>query len=52
MRQRQLEAFRKTDCAVLCTVEGMLEAHGTGSTGDIIPVHMCELLKEASRHTT
>lgn len=49
MRQRQLETFGRTNCAALCTVEGMLGAHGTGSTGDITPVHMCELLKEVRR---
>lgn len=50
MRQRQLEAFGQTDCVAMCTVEGMLEAHGTGgsTTGDITPTHMCELLKEVS----
>lgn len=46
MRQRQLEAFNQTDCVAMCTVEGMLDAHGTGSNGDISPTHMCELLQE------
>lgn len=49
MRQRQLEAFGQTDCEALCTVEGMLEAHGTGATGEITPTHMCELFKEVGR---
>ncbi|CAN0133658.1 unnamed protein product [Ectocarpus sp. 4 AP-2014] len=46
MRKRQLEAFGQTDCEALCTVEGMLEAHGTGAAGEITPTHMCELFKE------
>ncbi|CBJ49268.1 expressed unknown protein [Ectocarpus siliculosus] len=46
MRRRQLEAFGQTDCEALCTVEGMLEAHGTGAAGEITPTHMCELFKE------
>lgn len=45
MRQRQLETFSQTDCKAICTVKGMLEAHGSGSNGDITPTHMCELLQ-------
>lgn len=48
MRKRQLEAFNQTDCVAMCTVRGMLEAHGTRSDGEITPTHMCELLQQVS----
>lgn len=46
MRERQLEAFNRTDCAAMCTVSGMLEAHSVGSDGDITPSHLVEILHE------
>lgn len=46
MRKRQLEAFSQTDCVAMCTVAGMLEAHGMGSHGEITPIHMCDLLQQ------
>lgn len=46
MRERQLETFNQTDCVAMCTVSGMLEAHGTRSDGEITPTHMCELLQQ------
>lgn len=46
MRKRQLEAFNQTDCVAMCTVRGMLGAHGTRSDGEITPTHMCELLQQ------
>lgn len=46
MRKRQLEAFKQTDCVAMCTVNGMLEAHGLRSDGEIAPTHMCELLQQ------
>lgn len=48
MRKRQLEAFNQTDCVAMCTVRGMLGAHGTRSDGEITPTHMCELLQQVS----
>lgn len=46
MRKRQLEVFRQTDCVAMCTVSGMLDAHGLKSDGEITPTHMCELLQQ------
>lgn len=44
MRERQLEAFKRTDCAAMCTVLGMLEARSVGSDGDITPSHLVDIL--------
>lgn len=52
MRERQLESFRRTDCAAMCTVKGLLEAHGLRPNGEITPTHMCEILQEVSMFVT
>lgn len=49
MRERQLESFRRTDCSAMCTVKGLLEAHGSGPNGEITPTHMCEVLQEVKK---
>ncbi|CAM9887453.1 unnamed protein product, partial [Choristocarpus tenellus] len=47
MRNKQVQAFHRTDCVALCEVDGMLSAYGIDPTGEVTPVHLTHLIQEA-----
>ncbi|CAM9847628.1 unnamed protein product, partial [Discosporangium mesarthrocarpum] len=47
MRNKQSQAFQAVDFEALCTVPGMLEAHGIDAKGEVTATHLTDLIQEA-----